>query len=213
MPSSSTFAVYLLAALLMLLIPGPSVLYVVSQGLRQGRRAGVTAVVGGSTGALVQVAAATAGLSSLLLSSSIAFTIVKFVGAAYLVYLGVTKLLGRGDGALPENPAPRSPLRLFADGVVVNTLNPKLALFFMAFLPQFVDPARGPVTLQIAIFGVTFVALGFFTDSAYAMLAGTIGPWLWHNVRFRRGERYVVGTTFIGVGVVSALTPAHRGSG
>ncbi|REE97465.1 LysE family translocator [Thermomonospora umbrina] len=211
MPSLSTLVVYSIAALLVLIAPGPAVLYVVSQGIRQGSRAAVTAVVGVHAGTLVQVAAAVLGLSWLLLSSSVAFTVVKYAGAAYLIYLGVRALLNRSSGLTEVDAEPRSSQRLLGEGVLVSVLNPKLALFFLAFLPQFVDAERGSPALQITVFGLVFVLLGLCTDGAYALLAGVIGPWLRSRPRVLGGERLVVGGTFIGLGVFTALTPAaHR---
>jgi threonine/homoserine/homoserine lactone efflux protein len=211
MPTLSILALYAAAAVLVLLVPGPAVLYIVSQSVRQGRRAGLASVLGIHTGTLVQVAFATLGGSYLLLSSALTFTVVKYLGAAYLVYLGVRRLLGKDDdaGAIATGAPPRSAARLFYEGVLVNVLNPKLALFFFAFLPQFVDPSRGAVALQVATFGVVFVLLGLCTDGTYAMVAGSVGPWLRGHVRILRGERYVVGATFIGLGVTAALT-GHR---
>ncbi|WP_119726392.1 LysE family translocator [Thermomonospora amylolytica] len=214
MPSLSTLAVYVVTATLILLVPGPAVLYIVSQGVRQGPRAAVTAVVGIHAGTLVQVAAAVAGLSWLLLNSSLAFTVVKYAGAAYLIYLGVRTLIGRsrevGDLAAAT---PKSTRRLLGEGFLVNVLNPKPALFFLAFLPQFVDPARGAPALQITVLGLVFVLLGLCTDGAYGLLAGVVGPWLRGNARALRAERYAVGTTFIGLGVFTALSPSARRTG
>jgi threonine/homoserine/homoserine lactone efflux protein len=210
MPTIPTFALYVVTAVIVLIIPGPAVLYIVSQGVRHGRRVGVTAVLGVHMGSLVQVIGAVAGLSWLLVSSSLAFTVVKYAGAAYLIYLGVRKLLSRGEVEFGAAAPAKSKARLFREGALVNVLNPKLALFFLAFLPQFVDPARGAIPIQTAIFGLTFVLIGLCTDSTYALLAGTVGPWLRRSTRFLRGERYVVGGTFIGLGVVAALTPGRH---
>jgi threonine/homoserine/homoserine lactone efflux protein len=221
MPTLSTFALYVLTATIVLIVPGPAVLYVVSQGVRHGPRAGITAVLGIHVGTLVQLAAAVIGLSWLLMASSVAFTVVKYVGAAYLIYLGVRALLGRGHEpvatvAMGESTAGRTAgrtaRRLFGEGVLVNVLNPKIALFFLAFVPQFVDPARGAVTGQVVAFGLVFVLLGLCTDGGYALLAGVVGPWLRRSTRFLRGERYVVGCTFIGLGAVAALTPVRQNS-
>jgi threonine/homoserine/homoserine lactone efflux protein len=211
MPSLSTLAVYTATAVVVLLLPGPAVLYVVSQSVRQGRPAGIASVLGIHTGTLVQVVAAVLGASWLLLSSALAFSVVKSLGAAYLVYLGVRKLLGRDERlAIAAAPRPRRLARLYYQGVLVNVLNPKLALFFFAFLPQFVDPSRGAVPLQVATFGLMFVLLGLCTDSSYALVAGTVGPWLRGNPRLLRGERYLVGTTFVGLGVAAALSGTRR---
>ena len=210
MPSPSILALYAVTAVIVLLVPGPAVLYVVSQSLRQGRRAGIASVLGIHAGTLVQVVVAVLGGSYLLLSSALTYSLVKYLGAAYLVYLGVRKLLGWDeprslDGGVHSKSLPR----LFYQGVLVNVLNPKLALFFFAFLPQFVDPSRGAVPMQVATFGVVFVLLGLCTDASYALVAGTVGPWLRNHARILRGERYVVGTTFIGLGIAAAFS-GHR---
>jgi threonine/homoserine/homoserine lactone efflux protein len=211
MPSPSILALYTATAVVVLLIPGPAVLYIVSQSVRQGRRAGIASVLGIHAGTLVQVTVAVLGGSYLLLSSALTFSVVKYLGAAYLVYLGVRKLLGRDEPhAIEATGERRSAARLFYHGMLVNVLNPKLALFFVAFLPQFVDPARGAVPAQVATFGIVFVLLGLCTDGSYALVAGTIGPWLRGHSRLLRGERYVVGTTFIGLGVAAALTGSRR---
>jgi threonine/homoserine/homoserine lactone efflux protein len=211
MPSPSILALYAATAVVVLLVPGPAVLYVVSQSVRQGRRAGIASVLGIHAGTLVQVLVAVLGGSYLLLSSAITFSVVKYLGAAYLVYLGVRKLLGRDERhAIRTDAPPRSAARLFYEGMLVNVLNPKLALFFFAFLPQFVDPSRGAVPAQVATFGIVFVLIGLCTDGSYAMVAGSVGPWLRGHARLLRGERYVVGTTFIGLGVAAALTGSRR---
>src|SRR5574341_1562589 len=211
MPSPSILALYAVAAVVVLLVPGPAVLYVVSQSLRQGRRAGIASVLGIHAGTLVQVLVAVLGGSYLLLTSALTFSLVKYLGAASLVYLGVSKLLGQDEPQVIQGAAaPRSAARLFYQGMLVNVLNPKLALFFFAFLPQFVDRSRGAVPVQVATFGIVFVLLGLCTDASYALVAGTVGPWLRGHARLLRGERYVVGTTFIGLGVAAALTGARR---
>jgi threonine/homoserine/homoserine lactone efflux protein len=211
MPSPSILALYAATAVIVLLIPGPAVLYIVSQSVRQGRRAGIASVLGIHTGTLVQVVVAVLGGSYLLLSSALTFSVVKYLGAAYLVYLGVRKLLGRDEAPdMQADARPSSAARLFYQGMLVNVLNPKLALFFFAFLPQFVDPSRGAVPLQVATFGIVFVLIGLCTDGSYALVAGSLGPWLRGHVRLVRGERYVVGTTFIGLGVAAALTGSRR---
>jgi threonine/homoserine/homoserine lactone efflux protein len=190
-----------LAALALLLIPGPSVLFVVFQSAEQGRRVGLASVAGIHLGTLVHVAAASAGLSALIVASSLAFSVVKYAGAAYLVYLGIRKLLERD----PETPVERrrEPLRrALVRGMVVNVLNPKTALFFLAFLPQFVDPDRGGVWSQALVLGFVFVGLGLVTDSHYALAAGTVGGLL----RGRRNEvRYGSGFVFIALGATAAL--------
>jgi threonine/homoserine/homoserine lactone efflux protein len=190
-----------LAALALLLIPGPSVLYIVFQSAEQGRRVGLASVAGIHLGTLVHVAAASAGLSALIVASSLAFSVVKYVGAAYLVYLGVRKLLERDAETQVERQ--REPLRrALVRGMIVNALNPKTALFFLAFLPQFVAPDRGGVWSQALVLGFIFVALGLVTDSLYALAAGTIGSLL---RRRRNAVRYGSGIVFIALGATAAL--------
>jgi len=190
-----------LAALALLLIPGPSVLYIVFQSAEQGRRVGLASVAGIHLGTLVHVAAASAGLSALIVASSLAFSVVKYAGAAYLVYLGIRKLLER-DAEMPAERR-REPLRrALVRGMVVNVLNPKTALFFLAFLPQFVDPDRGGVWSQALVLGFVFVGLGLVTDSLYALAAGTLGGLL---QRRRDAVRYGSGIVFIALGATAAL--------
>ena len=197
--------VFILASLVLLLTPGPAVLYIIARSVNQGRRAGVASVLGIELGNGVQVLAATLGLSALLLTSALAFSLVKYAGAAYLIYLGVRKLLTPAAQAGAAEPA-KNLQRTFLQGIMVAVLNPKTALFFLAFLPQFVDSAKGSVSLQFLILGLIFVALGTTTDSLYALLSGTAGGWLRRNVWFGRFERYFAGTMFIGLGVAAALT-------
>jgi threonine/homoserine/homoserine lactone efflux protein len=198
MPDAAHLAVFCAAALALLLVPGPAVLYVVTQSIDQGRRAGLAAVAGIHTGTLVHVAAATAGLSAVLASSALAFDVVKYAGAAYLLLVGIRKLLGR------ERASERRPTRaLYRQGIVVNVLNPKTALFFLAFLPQFATTWRGILAL-----GLIFGLLGFLTDGAYALAAGSIGE----RMRARqRLQRSVSGVVFVALGAFAALTsPPHR---
>jgi threonine/homoserine/homoserine lactone efflux protein len=198
------------AALLLLVVPGPSVLYIVTQSVSHGRRAGIVSVAGITTGTLVHIVAATVGLSALLASSALAFDVVKYVGAAYLIAVGIRRLAGweRGVGAPARGT--RDLGRLYRQGIVVNTLNPKTALFFLAFLPQFVDPSQGRAWLQILALGLTFMALGLVTDSIWALAAGTAGETLRRSRRWALGQRYVSGSVFVGLGLVTALTGSHR---
>jgi threonine/homoserine/homoserine lactone efflux protein len=199
-PDSTAVWLFCGAALALLAIPGPAVLYIVVQSAEQGRRVGLASVGGIHVGSLVHVAAATAGLSALIVASAVAFSVVKYAGAAYLVYLGVRKLLERTP--VVDVVRSREPLRrAFARGIVVNVLNPKTALFFLAFLPQFVDPDRGAVWSQVLVLGLLFVALGVVSDSLYALAAGTVGGLL---RRRRSALRYGSGIVFIGLGAAAA---------
>ncbi len=201
-PDSTSVALFCLAALALLAIPGPAVLYVVVQSAEQGRRVGLASVAGIHLGTLVHVAAAAIGLSALIVASAVAFSTVKYAGAAYLIYLGVRKLLERSPVDQHE-PARESLRRAFARGAVVNVLNPKTALFFLAFLPQFIDTDRGGVWSQALVLGLLFMVLGLVSDSLYALAAGTVGGLL---RRKRRALRYGSGLVFIGLGTAAALT-------
>jgi threonine/homoserine/homoserine lactone efflux protein len=207
-------AAFSVAALALLVVPGPAVVYIVTRSIHQGRAAGLASVLGIHVGTLVHLVAATVGLSAILVSSATAFTVVKLLGALYLVAIGIRTVLGRGDrAAIDPQMDPRRRRRDFAEGVVVNVLNPKTALFFLAFLPQFVDPARGQAWLQILVLGLTFMALGLVTDSIWALAAGSAGETLRHSRRWAQAQRYVSGTVFVVLGAVAALTGRPQPSG
>ena len=204
-PDAANLAVFVVAALALLLVPGPAVLYVVARSIHQGRRAGLASVLGIHVGTLVHIAAATAGLSALLVSSSVAFTVVKITGAVYLVGLGLWTLFSRRPEPEVALGGERNLRRAFAQGIVVNVLNPKTALFFLAFLPQFVDPNASHPAVQIAVLGLLFALLGLVTDSLWAIAAGTAGGVLRRSRRFLRAQRHVAGTVYVGLGVVTAF--------
>src|SRR5215210_102122 len=159
MLDASTFAFFVAAAMVLLIVPGPSVLYIVARSVEGGRKAALVSVLGVQTGALVHIAFATLGLSAILASSAVAFSVVKWLGAAYLVWLGLRRIFGRDEEEDDVSVEPERLSRVFSQGVIVNTLNPKTALFFLAFLPQFVDPVRGAAWVQILLLGATFVIL------------------------------------------------------
>jgi len=206
-PAGSTLLLFCAAALALLVVPGPSVLYIVGQALRGGRRSGAVATLGVHTGSLVHVAAAVVGLSALLASSAQAFTVVRLAGAGYLVVLGLRMLLAGAQEAA-EPAAPAGFRRVFWRGALVNSLNPKTALFFMAFLPQFVDTRHGHVAAQVAVLGLTFIGLGLISDSAWALLAGTVGGRLREHGRVLRWQPRISGCIFIGLGLTAAEVSA-----
>lgn len=205
MPTASTTALFLLAAVALAVVPGPAVAYVVTQSIDQGRRAGLVSALGIATGGLVHVTAATIGLSALIASSAKAFTVVKLVGAAYLILVGIRRIL-RGDEPEPEGAEPvHAPLaRLYRQGVVVNVLNPKTALFFLAFLPQFVDPHRGAVWPQVAFLGVLFVLVAVTSDSTYALVSDAIAGKLRRTGTGAKLRRWFTGGVFVALGVTAA---------
>jgi len=203
MPDAATLALFCAAALALLVVPGPAVLYVVTQSVDHGRRAGLVSVLGVSTGGLVHVAAAALGLSSLLLSSATAFEVVNYAGAAYLVFLGVRRLLDKG-GDTGTAGVERSSRDLFRRGVLVQILNPKTALFFFALLPQFVDTDGAPVALQLLLLGGVFLVLALVSDGAYAFAAGTLAERLRGSRAFEGVQRWLSGTVLVGLGALAA---------
>jgi threonine/homoserine/homoserine lactone efflux protein len=205
MPEWSTIWLFLGAGVVLVIIPGPNVLYIVTRSIHQGRSAGLVSALGVETATLIHVAAATLGLSAILASSATAFAIVKYAGAAYLVYLGLRTLLGGDRGRRIGAASPMDLRRIYGQGVVVNAFNPKTALFFLAFLPQFVDPARGAIATQTLILGCLLAILGLTNDVVYALLAGRAGEWLKASRRFAAAERWVSGSVYIGLGLTTAF--------
>jgi threonine/homoserine/homoserine lactone efflux protein len=211
-PDASTFGFFLAAALAMLLVPGPSVLYIVARSVDQGRTARLVSMLGVETGALVHVAFAAAGLSAILASSAAAFGVVKWLGAAYLIWLGIKRLFARDEDDVPVVERERLSL-VFSQGVVVNVLNPKTALFFLAFLPQFVDPSGGAAWAQVMVLGATFVALAVCTDGLYALLCSTAGGWPRHKserASLRRGQRYFSGGVYLALGAATEVSGSGK---
>jgi len=198
------------AALALLLVPGPAVLYITARSANQGRMAGLISVLAIETANLIQAVAAALGLSAILLSSALAFDIVKYLGAAYLVYLGIRKLISPASQFQKEQFKRESLWRIYWQGFVVNILNPKTALFFFAFLPQFVNPHIGNTTGQTLLLGLIFVGLGTVTDSLYALAASSLGAKLAENKRFQKGQQYFTGLIYVGLGITTALTGSKK---
>jgi threonine/homoserine/homoserine lactone efflux protein len=210
-PNATAVGLFSASAILLLLTPGPAVLYIVARSVEQGRIAGLVSVCGITTGTLVHVLAAALGLSALLATSALAFGIVKYLGAGYLIYIGVRRILARTDMLASQKMLPRRSLeRVYRDGFLVNLLNPKTALFFLAFLPQFVDPSRGAVATQVAFLGLLFTLMGLTSDALYALVAGTAARWVKRSGRHWRWERFVTGGVFIGLGVTAAFAGNGR---
>lgn len=205
MPEPSTLLVFAAASLALIAVPGPSVLYIVTRSVEQGRRAGLVSMLGVEAGGLVHVAAATLGLSALLTSSALAFAVVKYAGAAYLIVLGL-QALRRGSSDRPKSPAALSGGRLFRQGLLVNALNPKVAVFFLAFLPQFVEPSRGPVPAQVAVLGLCFIGIAVVSDGVYALAAGGVGERMRRSVALRRCLDRTSGAVYLALGTAGALT-------
>ncbi len=206
---------FLVAGLILLLIPGPAVVFISARSIDQGRWAGVLSAWGVEVGNLVIACATAAGLSAVLVSSAVVFSVVKYVGAAYLIGLGLRRLFDRRPRPEHAPGGPRSRRRVFTQGLLVGVSNPKTALFFAAFLPQFVDRSHGRVWLQLLVLGLLFVAIGLVTDTGYALASGTIGGRLKQRKGTFAAGRYLSGVTYLGLGVAAALSGhgrAHSGA-
>ncbi|HEX8259127.1 MAG TPA: LysE family translocator [Rubrobacteraceae bacterium] len=211
MPDAATFGLFVAAALAILLVPGPAVFYIVACGVEGGRVAGLVSCLGVEVGILAHAAFAAVGLSAVPASSATAFAVVKWLGAAYLIWLGLKRLLGRDEEDAPAAVEPEPLSRLFSQGVIVQVLNPKVALFLLAFLPQFVDSSRGDAWMQILVLGATLAVLGLLTDGLYALLGGTASAALRRRGgRFRRVQRYFSGGIYLALGAASAASGSGK---
>ncbi len=198
-------AAFLLAGIALNLTPGPDTMYVLARSLGQGRWAGIVSALGIAAGCVFHITAAALGLSALLATSALAFTVVKWVGALYLVWMGVGMLRGGAGPEAVQGLKPASLWRIFRDGVVTNVLNPKVALFFLAFLPQFVDPSRGSPGLQFVLLGLLFSVTGTAWLAFLAGAAGAFGGWLRRNPRVAAWQKRATGAVFVALGARLAL--------
>ncbi len=211
LPPLTQLLLFVPAAILLAITPGPAVTYIIARSIDQGRKAGLVSVLAVASGNFVHAIGASLGLSAILASSALAFDIVKYLGAAYLIYLGIRALVSKTQVETMQSVESKKLSKIYRDGVVVGILNPKTALFFLSFLPQFVDSTRA-VSGQMLFLGLLFVTLAALTDSLYAVAASTAGRWLRGNIRFRQAQRYVTGTVYIGLGVTAALSGGRRSS-
>ncbi len=205
MPSIDSVLAFAVASLALLVIPGPAVLYVINRSIADGRSTALTAVAGLEIGNFMHVIAATLGLSAVIAASATAFGIVKWIGAGYLVYTGVRTLL-RKPTTFDQDQKSLSRRKSFTQGIIVNTFNPKVALFFLSFLPQFIDTDRGSTALQSLILGSLFVILGMLSDGLYAILASALRAPLLKGKSLPFVQRYVAGSVFVLLGVVASTT-------
>ncbi len=209
MPTTGTLAVFSLAAVALILLPGPAMLFLLARGIGDGRRVAMVSAVGVDSATAVFVVCAAAGLTALLASSTVAFMIVRFAGAGYLIHLGIRALRGSGPDLTAARSAGRSG-RAFRQGFLVGITNPKVALFFLAFLPQFVDPARGSGATQILVLGGVFTLIGLTFDLGYAAAAGALGGWLRRRPRLAARQRYVTGGLYLALGASAAVGGTQR---
>ena len=209
MPDRDSLLLFVGAGLLLNITPGPDVLYIVGRSLGQGRLAGVVSSLGISTGCLVHVAAATLGLSAVMLAVPLAFDIVRYAGAAYLAWLGFRALARRSNPLDVQALAPVPLSRIYTQGIVTNVLNPKVALFFLAFLPQFTDASRGSLPLQFLLLGLVFIVNGTIVCLGYALAASWLGAWLEGRYSVATWLNRVMGGVFIALGLRLAFD-SHR---
>jgi threonine/homoserine/homoserine lactone efflux protein len=210
-PSLSTITTFALASIVLLVIPGPAVLYIVNRSVSDGRAVGLAAVGGLELGNLVHAIAAAVGLSAVLATSATAFTVVKWLGAGYLIIVGIRTLLQPAARVEADRPGV-SARKAFGQGIIVNVLNPKVALFFLSFLPQFIHPEDGHTSLQALTLGLVFVLMGCITDGTYSLIASSLREVLLRGRALPIVQRYVAGSVFIGLGVVAATASAGRAS-
>ncbi|QRG67203.1 LysE family translocator [Brevibacillus choshinensis] len=205
----STIWLFVVAAATLLIIPGPAVFYIMARSIDQGKKAGLVSVLGVSVGGSVHVLAGAVGVSAILMTSATAFHIVKYLGAAYLIYLGCKTLFSRSDHTTSEMPeVPRKNLRkIFFESALVEVMNPKTALFFLAFFPQFITPSAGSVTLQFLLLGAIFTILALLSDGMYAVLAAHIRKRM--NVSSKLQNR-ITGYLYIALGVFSAFASPSK---
>ena len=207
MPTLANLLAFGVSSVLLLVIPGPAVTYIVNRSVADGRPVALASVAGLELGNFFHVLAASAGLSAVLATSATAFTVVKWVGAAYLIAVGLKTLATRPD-QLTGDATHVSYRRAFTQGVVINIFNPKVALFFLSFLPQFIRPADGHAGLQALVLGLVFVLIGCVTDSVYSLVASSLRTVLLRGRALPFVQRYVAGSVFIGLGLVAATASA-----
>jgi threonine/homoserine/homoserine lactone efflux protein len=204
-PDLHSIITFAIASVALLLIPGPAVIYVLNRSVSDGREVGLAAVAGLELGNFVHVIAATVGLSAILATSATAFNIVKLLGASYLIFVGIRTLL-RHPQQIASDSTSVSLRRSFTQGIIVNTLNPKVALFFLSYLPQFIDADKGAAWSQALVLGSTFVFIGCLTDGMYALTASALRGVLLKGRTLPFVQRYVAVTVFIALGIVAATT-------
>jgi threonine/homoserine/homoserine lactone efflux protein len=211
MPDANTMILVMAASVVLVVVPGPAVIYILTRSISQGRRAGLASAVGVNVGSAIHVLAAVVGLSVVLASSEVLFSIVRWAGVAYLAWIGLRTLLSTDDAFLEPATDVSSLRHVFSQGVIVNVLNPKVAMFFLAFLPQFIDPTAPNAALQSLVLGMTLVVIGLVSDSVYALLGGSIGGAIRNRPGAARTTRIVSGITYLALAGVAAAT-GSRGS-
>ena len=205
MPAFDSIVAFAIASLALLVIPGPAVLYVINRSISDGRSIALAGVAGLELGNFVHVIAATIGLSALIAASATAFGVVKWIGAGYLIFIGI-RTISRKPVSFSQEQKSLSRRKSFTQGIIVNTFNPKVALFFLSFLPQFIDEKSDSAALQSLILGSMFVAIGLCTDGLYALVASALRSTLLRGKSLPFVQRYVAGSVFIALGLIASTT-------
>ena len=205
-PAPATLALFAIATFLLTVSPGPGVLYVVARSVSQGRAAGFASMFGIESGEIVWIAAAATGVAALLATSEEALGVLRYVGAAYLIYLGVQRWREVGQ---PANPARASLPAIFGQGVVTQLVNPKVAIFFVAFLPQFLDPSRA-LAPQVAVLGLVYVAIAIAVDTCYVLTASAVARRLLRSAVAQRRTGRIAAITYVALGVAAAASGVRK---
>ena len=205
LPDLQNILLFASAAFALIVMPGPAVLYITTKSIDQGYKAGLVSILGIGTGALFHVFAAAFGISALFIASTLAFTILKYVGACYLMYLGIQKF--RENINLSQHKSSHKPaqklLSVFYEGVVVNILNPKVATFFFAFLPVFVSEEKGGLTSQILFLGFLFIIIAVLSDIVYVFVSNKLSGWITNNPDYLKFQKYIIGSIYVLLGLLT----------
>ncbi|SMD38095.1 Threonine/homoserine/homoserine lactone efflux protein [Reichenbachiella faecimaris] len=204
-PSPENILLFITAATILIVVPGPAVLYIMMKSMEQGYKAGLVSVLGVGLGAMIHVIAAAVGISALLVASATAFSILKYGGAIYLIYLGIKKLTDKVTPIVSIQAEKKSLSKIFYEGIIVNTLSPKSAIFFFAFLPQFINADRGGTTSQILFLGLVFLVIAFVSDMCYVLLSGKIVKYFKSSIRFINIQKYLSATIYITLGLLTLM--------
>ena len=206
----TTIGLFALASILLAITPGPDMIYIITRSISQGRNAGVVSTLGVNTGILLHTFAAALGLSALIAASAVAFSIVKYAGAAYLIYLGVQTFLSKAEKFQVESIANAELSQVFRQGLLVNLFNPKIILFFLSFLPQFVDPSQGNVSLQLFLLGILFMVCTLPISLGIGLAGGQLGIWLKTRQKIQQVTKWVTGSIYIALGITTAMTGTRK---
>lgn len=206
----TTIGLFAGAAFMLSLIPGPDMIYIATRSVSQGRNAGVASVLGVYTGVLIHLFAAAIGLSALIAASAVAFNLLKYVGAGYLIYLGIQTFFSKSEMFAIKNAKKAKLSDIFYQGLLINTLNPKVVLFFLAFFPQFIVPSRGDVTLQFVLLGALFIVITLPVNIVVSLAGGQLGTWLRAKRGVQRASKWVTGSIYILLGITTALTGSRK---